>query len=363
MADFGLVVNGKQYGGWKAFSIERSIETMCAGFSFDFKEGLEGAWPVLEGDECAIVYGGRPVITGYAETAGLSMTGDSTISGRDRVADVVDSSPRLKQWSWKAATPDSIARAVCEPFGVTVSVQPGVALAPLARFSVDPGDTGGAALQKLCSAAGVLAVPNDTGGLTLTRAGSSSCTTALVEGENLRDGSSTRDTKDRFGEYRVLAQQKGSDQNNGAGASVKGVAIDGNVRPQRLMVLRPDGHLSATEAKARAEWEASVRAARALTATGLLLQGWTQADGSLWPLNALVTVRSPRLRLDGQFLTTKVVYARSKSGGTTTTLDVASPGSFVPEPQKKTPTGGKGPEWKELRDVKSHLDSKNLVSR
>ena len=171
MADFGLVVNGKQYGGWKAFSIERSIETMCAGFTFDFKEGLEGAWPVVEGDECSIVYGGRPVITGYAETAGLSMTGDSSISGRDRVADVVDSSPRLKQWSWKAATPDSIARALCEPFGVVVSVQPGVVLAPLGRFSVDPGDTGGAALQKLCSAAGVLAVPTDTGGLTLTRAG------------------------------------------------------------------------------------------------------------------------------------------------------------------------------------------------
>lgn len=357
MADFGLVVNGKQYGGWKAFTIERSIETMCAGFSFDFKEGLEGAWPVVEGDECAIVFGGKPVIAGYAETASLSLSGDSSISGRDRVADVVDSSPRLKQWSWKGVSPDAIARAICEPFGVIVSVQPGLKLTPLGRFSVDPGDTGGAALQKLCSAAGVLAMPTDAGGLFLTRAGSATCTTALVEGENLRDGSTTRDQKERFGEYRVLAQQKGSDGTNGAAASVKGVAIDGNVRPQRLLVLRPDGNLSAAEAKTRAEWESSVRAARALTATGLVVQGWTQADGSLWPLNALVTVRSPRLRLDGQFLITKVVYARSKAGGTTTVIDVASPGAFVPEP-KQEPAGGRGGAagrhgWKELDSVKA----------
>jgi prophage tail gpP-like protein len=350
VADFGLVVNGKQYGGWKAFTIERSIETMCASFSFDFKEGLEGAWPVVEGDECAIVYGDRPVITGYAETASLSMTGDSSIGGRDRMADVVDSSPRLKKWSWQAASPDSIARTLCEPFGVIVTVQAGLTLTPLTRFSVDPGDTCGAALQKLCSKAGVLAVPTETGGLVLTRAGSATCVTALIQDENLRDGQSTRDTKDCFGEYRVLGQQNQALGwgLGGSSNSVKAFALDGTSRPQRMLILRPDGNLTPSEAKERAQWEASVRGARALTATGLLVQGWTQANGALWPLNALVTVRSPRLRMDGQFLTTKVVYARSKSGGTTTTLDVSSPGAFVPEPKRKRHGG-----WPELDKVKA----------
>lgn len=347
MADFGLVVNGRQYGGWKAFTIERSIETMCASFSFDFREGLEDGWPIADGDECTIVFGGRPVITGYADSASLSISGDSSISGRDRVADVVDSSPRLQRWSWKSASALSIARAICEPFGVDVAAQLGLTFAPLGRFSVDPGDTGGAALQKLCSAAGVLAVSTEMGGLLLTRAGHARCVTAIVEGQNLRGGSATREQKDRFGEYRVLAQQKGSDAVNGASASVRGAAADANVRPQRMLTLRPDGHFTAVDARARAEWEASVRAARALTASGLLLQGWTQADGSLWPLNALVTVRSPRLRLDGDFLITKVVYSRSKSGGTTTVLDVSSPGAFVPAPRQQKATGG-GTSWPEL---------------
>lgn len=353
MADFGLVVNGREYGGWKSFTVERSLETMCASFGFVFKEGLEGAWPVVEGDECAIVHGGVPVVTGYAETAELSLAGDSSISGRDRMADVVDSAPRLARWTWKDSTPDAIARALCEPFGVVVSVQPSLQLERVARFAVDPGDTAGNTLQKLCASAGLLAVPTEKGGLILTRAGSSRCVTAIVEGDNLREGSARRDTQNRFGEYRVLAQSKAGNQTNGSyAAGVKAVALDGNVRPQRMMVLRPDGHFTIAQAKARAEWEASVRAARALQVTGLAVQGWTQADGTLWPLNALVTVRSPRLRVDGEFLITRVAYSRSKAGGTLTVLDVSSPGAFVPEPKRKaTTTGGTG-GWKELDAVK-----------
>lgn len=349
MADFGLVVNGREYRGWKSFTVERSLETLCASFSFVFKEGLERAWPVVEGDECVITYDGKPVVTGYAETAELSIDGDSAISGRDRMADVVDSSPRLSKWNWKDTGAADIAKALCEPFGVQVRAASWLLLENVPRFSVDPGDTCGSTLQKLCSLAGALAIPTETGGLLLTRTGKTRCTTALIEGENLRAGSSRRDLRDRFAEYRVLAQAKGSNTSNGSyAAGVKGTAIDGEIRPQRMMVLRPDGSLTPEQAKSRAEWEASVRAAKSLQLTGLLVQGWTQADGSLWGLNTLVTVRSPRLRVDGEFLITKVSYSRSKANGTTTVMEVASPSAFTPEPKVKPKASG---AWKELNDI------------
>lgn len=347
MADFALLVNGKEFGGWETVTVERSIETMCSSFSFGFSDAIDGSWPVEDGDECAVVFDGKPVVTGYADRATLSLRGGDTIGGRDRMADVVDSAPRLNKWTFRDSTAEAIATALCEPFGVAVRLQAGLKLETLQRFSVDIGDTGGAVLDKLCKVAGVLAVPTETGGLMLVRGGSTVCATAIVEGGNLLDGSSVRDATNRFGEYRVLAQQRGTDNAHGAyAAGVKGVAIDGNVRPQRLHVIRPDGNMTPTQAKERAEYEASVRAARGRTLQGLAVQGWTQGNGVLWPINALVHVDSPRLRVKGEFLITRAAYTRSKSGGTVTTIDASSSFAFKPAPQVRSNAAA---GWKELK--------------
>jgi prophage tail gpP-like protein len=88
-----------------------------------------------------------------------------------------------------------------------------------------------------------------------------------------------------------------------------------------------------------------VRAGRAATAT-IPVQGWRQGDGSLWPVNALVDVHSPRLGLGGQMLITQATYSIDDSGGTTTSLSLKPPRAFLPEPQL-----GKDVLWKELSKV------------
>lgn len=350
MDDFGLLVGGREYGGWTALELSRAVDAMCASFSFSFVEKLGGAWPIAEGDACAVVFDGRPLLTGYVFSTHLSVQGDNEVSGRCRMADVVDSSPRLEKWTFKHSTPLAIASALCQPFGVPVALDAGLVLAPLARFSVDPGESGGTALGKLCKATGMLAMPTETGGLKLTRGGAAGrCVTALVEGVNLLGGSSRRDASERFHEIRVLAQGKaGDDANGSAAAAVQGTATDDAVRATRRLVVRPDGSYAPKEAKARAEWETATRAARGLTLSGLRVQGWTQADGSLWRENALVHVQSPRLRVDGDFLIRSVTFARSKSAGTTTVMECVSRDAFLPEPTRR-PAGAARQGWQELR--------------
>jgi prophage tail gpP-like protein len=113
-------------------------------------------------------------------------------------------------------------------------------------------------------------------------------------------------------------------------AHVRGEALDASVRrTQRVLIVRPEGNATLAQAQRRAQWEAKVRAGRAVSAT-VTVTGWQQASGAVWPVNALVPVRSPTAGIDGEMLITQATHVRSASG-TTTVLSLARPDAFLPE--------------------------------
>jgi len=85
------------------------------------------------------------------------------------------------------------------------------------------------------------------------------------------------------------------------------------------------------QAQERANWEATVRAARAGTAS-VVVQGWTQESGALWPLNVLVPVRSPFLGIDSDMLISGTHITLDDAGGSITEITLARPDAFTPEP-------------------------------
>ena len=274
-----------------------------------------------------------------------------TIGGRDITGDAVDSSAVLDKWGFKNVSVPEIVRKLFEPHGVKVSLQPGLVLPPSTvpkKFSIDPGDTVAAAVENACRPVGVLCVSDGLGGVVLTRAGNTRCTTALVEGVNLKSGSAKFSLSGRFRKYLVLGQHKGNaDFNGSASAAVKGSAEDLAVpRASRVHVVRPEGNVTPALAKARAEWEAATRAARGDTAS-VTVAGWTQNDGTVWPVNALVRVTSPQLGLHGVMLITQATYSLDLNGGTTTQLELKRPDAFVPDPTI-TKGGGGNNYWKEI---------------
>ncbi len=353
MADpaLALRVNGKEFGGWKSVRVTRGIESVAGSFELSVSErwaNQDQPWEIAEEDECTVVIGGVPVITGYVDKRAPAYTKADhslTIAGRDRTGDLVDCSALLSHWEFKNTPVLTLAKRIAEPYGIAVSLQSGLVLpATPAKLSIDPGDSAFEAIERACKSSGLLPVSDGAGGLVLTRAGSKSAVTKLVQGQNILNASAEFTASGRFRTYRVLGQHRGNDEFFGSAAGqVKATATDLNVRRSaRTLLIRPEGNVTIEHAKRRAEWEASVRRARAASFS-VTVQGWTQGDGTLWPVNALVWVLSPWLKVDAQLLITEVVYSKDE-GGTFTTLTLKHRNSFKPEPTIAAEPNGYWPE-------------------
>jgi prophage tail gpP-like protein len=334
-----LKVNGREYAGWKTARVTRSIESVAGSFELGISERWShdaDPWPILEEDECSLSIGSEVLITGYVDKRAPSFDATQhglSISGRDKTGDLVDCSAVLTKWEYLNVSVLSFCKKVAEPFGISVTLQPGIipSTSPK-KLSIDPGDSAFEAIEKACRIAGLLPVSDGQGGLLLTRAGRARASTALVQGENILAASGEYDATGRFYTYKVLGQHKGTDEFSGEpAATVRGSATDLNVRrTSRVLLVRPEGNVTTEQAKQRAAWEATVRAARS-GAVSVTVQGWTQGNGALWPINTVVPVRSKMIGVDGDMLICAATYNISDSGSTTQ-LTLKSPGAFKPEP-------------------------------
>jgi prophage tail gpP-like protein len=341
MPKVSLNVNGLLYEGWKDVSITRGIECLSGAFDLAVSErwaGQKVKWPINEGDECSVSIEGQTLITGYIDQRHLAYTHDDhsiSVSGRDKAADLVDSSALLNHWEFLGRPADRIVRTIAEPFlgKGHVTLAAGIKLpTPQMRFPVNPGETAFEAVDRICRLSGLLAMSDGVGGIILTRAGTSKTTTPLIEGENILAASSEYNHSQRFYKYLVGGQHVGNDEFFGAAAcGIDAFALDKVVRKTRVLMVRAEGIVTPESAKRRAEWEATIRAARAGCAE-VTVRGWTQADGSVWPINALVVIKSPMLELDGEMLITQAVYKKNDQSGTITTLSLKRPDAFTPEP-------------------------------
>lgn len=357
MPNIHLDVNNKRFAGWKTARVVRGIECIAGGFELDVSDrwgsAPDEAWQILEEDECELFIDDQLVISGYVDQRSIFYNANEhtlSLSGRDKTGTLVDCSPALTKWDFANISALTLAKRIAEPFGIAVSLQAGLA-APrnAAKLTADPGDSAFEIIERACRIAGLLPVADGSGGLVLTRAGSSKATTALVEGENILAASITYEANARARRYVVLGQHQGTDDFVGTGpAGVKGEATDLNVlRSERVIVIRAEGNVTKEQAKSRAQWEAKARAARAAQAQ-VTVQGWTQGDGSLWPVNARVAIRSPLLGIDGEMLITQVEYAVDDSAGTTTQLSLKRPDAYLPE--AVIPKDSTDHTWREIRN-------------
>lgn len=348
MPDVQLSVGGREYGGWKSVRVTRGIEAISGAFEIGGTSRWDDraeALPVATESECVLYLEGEPVITGWVDRLTLSLNGLS-LAGRDKTGALVDSSAYIGTWEFLGVDLVTLARRLCAPFGIPVTVQPGLTIPKLpAKVSIDPGDSAFDALERACRLCGVLPITYGVGSVMLARAGSEGTATALVEGENILSASAEIDASGRFARYVVVGQHPGSDEAAGdAAAAVRGEARDVTVRrTDRILVVRGEGAMTPAQAKLRAQWDAKVRAARGST-VAVRVQGWTQGDGKLWPINALVPVESPKLRLRGEneMLIAQATYSLDDRGGTVTDLALKRPDAYLPEP---VVTAGR---WKEL---------------
>lgn len=343
MADVTLKVGGQKYSGWTSVSVTRSIESISGSFSLNVSErwaNQDQPWPINEGDECSVLIGDEVVITGFVDSRKPSYGPGAhslSIDGRDKTADLVDCSALVSQYEYKNFDVFKLAQKLCKPFNITVSqlgvTVPGKTLVGTEKLHIDPGETVFNVLEHAARIAGVLLISDGEGGVIITQPGTERAVTELVEGQNIISAEADFTVASRFYHYIALGQHQATDAFFGAeAAQIKGEAFDPNVtRQARVLVIRPEGNVTPAFAKLRAQWEATVRAARS-NSVKVVVQGWTQGNGALWPVNALVHVKSPQLRIDGDMLIASATYSFDESEGTRTELSLKPPGAFKPEP-------------------------------
>jgi len=379
--DLALIVNGRRYQGFESIRVTRTMEGLAGSFALEVSD----RWgdddgdplPIVEEDACRVEIGepgkrGTVVIDGFVD--GVDIDADASnrrlsITGKDRAAALVECSATAQGASIKSGTAAgggdidptrhsaestkwiytnvdivAFANALAKPFEVPVSLQPGLKTKIAPKLIVHPGDTAFEALKRAAEAAGVIVMSDAAGGILITRAGTSRAT-QLTEGFNILRAGVRRDATNRYHRYLISTQIPGTDEASGDATQVQAQAVDEDVRrTHRTLLIRPDKGYNAADARRRADWEARVRAAKAVNPS-ITVQGWLQPNGTLWPLNALVTVKAPRMiRVDGEMLISEVEYSIGP-GGQLTRLSVVRPDAFLPEPQA-TVSGAGG--WDEL---------------
>jgi len=319
--DVRLVVDGQQYGGWQKVTIHRGIEQIAGTFEIEVTErwaGQDVARPIRPGAECKVTIDGEAVITGYVDEAQLRYTSSEhtvSVSGRDRTGDLVDCSAPPTQFMGRTLL--QVATVLAKPFGIAVKseVDAGGAFRSLKG---EDGQTAHELLEQAAKIRAVLLLSDGLGGLVITRAGLQRVSTALVLGQNVKEGSGTFSHRDRYRDYTVKGQMGGGGLwgVEGDDASVRsqviGRAHDAQVTRHRPLTVLADDQVDGKGARERAQWERNVRAGRAARVT-YLVNGWRHAGG-LWAPNRMVPVRDTYLGLNKDMLITGVAMMLDGDG-------------------------------------------------
>jgi len=329
-----LDINRVRYGGWKSVRVMRSMEHIAGGFELSVSDrwpGQDAAFPIHPGDACEVAIDDDVVITGYVDDVDRAHDASSheiSVRGRDKTGDLVDCSAVPGKWEWANRKMEEIASDLINPFSIGLLTLTDTG-PRFPKFAVEPGEPVFDALDRMSRICGVLMTSNGTGDLVITRRGKERVGTALVLGKNILSARVALSMMDRYQTYivkgdRALGGTSG-DSLNWEDANRQGTVKDERVKRHRPLIILAETQGDAANFETRAEWERSVRFARASRAT-ITVQGWRHAD-DLWRPNKLARVVDPTLGLDADLLVSAVTFTMDEQGRRTE-LSLTYPEAF-----------------------------------
>lgn len=318
MSTIALKIAGALHQGWKEVTVNLTIESISGAFHLNVSDKWQnGMKPrqIKPGDSCEVAIDGEVVITGYVDTvepAFDDLSHGITVTGRDKSGDLFDCSV-INQFQFKGLKIEQIATKICEPFGITVKTETDTG-DKIPIFNIEQGMSGFEAIQKLCKIRGCLAYSDGKGGIIIARAGTEKINDTLIQAKNVLKAQGKYDFTERFSQYICKGQKQGDDNSStDAITKPKAVVNDENITRYRPLIIIADGQIDTKKAMVRAKWEASVRRGKSRTFT-IPVQGWKRKDGSLWPLNKLVAVKSQWLGLADTLLIAGINYKLDHEG-------------------------------------------------
>ena len=334
--DVILKVNSSGYHGWKGMTVTRSIDAFCGLFDISAHD----RWPgqnlprgINPGDECQVLIGDDPVITGYVDGVSPGFTSTDTslgVRGRDKTSDMVDCPTMVDTYEVIDMDLAGIANTLCSEFKIDLKIMADVGQ-PFIKFSIQPGEKASACLERAAKLRGIICTTDGNGSLVLTARGSfKPADDQLVEGENIKKATGDYNFSNRYSEYTVFGQMPSF--NDGVDeplADLMGTARDVNVMRYRPLLLPAEAWTSPESATIRAKNECARRAGDSKR-VNVQVTGWRQSSGALWEPGTTIAITSARLSLDNeQMVISTLRYSISDTGGRITELELKRPDAYL----------------------------------
>lgn len=349
MNNFEIRVNRRIFTLWEDASYNRSLDYLCGSFSFSTTDKSPLPYPVKKGDEVEISINGSTVLSGFVEKISIkgSLSGTSVdVSGRDKTADIVDSSvPEGAKNNEGSFSLSSLCSAVISGLGVSVGiVDDSGGIEPFTEKDLQAASSGSNAFDFLNNFARkrqVYLITSPGGDMILYRPGGRFASTVIRNEQNNRlnnvlSWSCENSDEQRYNQYKVKSQDNiGFDKDansDNEGMQRKGIAFDDDIRNTRYLEIIGEESMKDTEAKDRADEEANLRRARGFS-YGAELAGITQDNGELWQIGQLVEIRDYRSGVYGYYLA-KDIEIKQGLDGSYTSLTLVEPDAYLVAPTK-----------------------------
>jgi len=379
MPEIILRVEGKEFAGWTSAIVEKSLYQMTGTFGLTTTNKFPGnfkKWGFAMGSECQVAIDDQILITGYIEDILISYDAKNhniQIAGRDKTGDLIDCSYIAEPKLWEGQKIIEVIRALCDPFSIEVIVSDPVidqadsititeqtdSKTTCNSFKINEGETVFDSILRLCQMQAILPVSYGDGKLTLTRAGTEKTNDSLELGKNIKSGRIEQSNRDRFQTYIVKGQgkkQKGSLKSSESTDQVKGEYTDDLIdktNRYRPIVILAEEKGEAKDFRIRAKWECINRAGKSRNII-YEIQGWTQSNGKVWPLNTLVQVKDHYLEINKKLLISKTKFSIDNEAGTMTELTIVPPETFQLPVFNPTDKMKAAADWDPLTDFKYH---------
>ena len=331
-----LSVNGAEYEGWKSVDVTRSIEAVSGSFRLianDKWDIVKNPWEIFPGDKAVIRIDGKTIITGWVDCVSPSYsTSDHgiEISGRDVTCDLVDCSAVVQSYEIREQTIGGLAKMLCAPFGIPVIDSAGDAEV-FPSVAIQPGETVFSCIERQARQRDIIVTTNGEGSLVLGKVGALHAADKLVQSGNIITASANYDFSNRFSEYIVKGQHPALGESEASWSppqnDVESRYTDGNITRYRPLILTGESQVYDKSADTRARREAAQRAGESMQVS-VTVQGWTQSNGELWPLNGAVVIKSPALYLNHELIIASVSFTAG-DGGSNTVMVLKQPDAFL----------------------------------
>lgn len=323
--------------GWTRLNITRGIERIPNSFDLHMSEKIPDLnyIEVSEGDKCRVYIGDDLVLTGYIDRW-IPIISDNQhilqVVGRGLCQDLVDCSAVYKGMQFVNMTAESIAKSLCEDFGITVNAE--VETSSVTVQNINLGETPEAIISRVSRVAQVLFYEDENGNLVLSRERNDTVKGRLSQGVNVESATHVRSMDQRYSHYIVVNQSAQLTLDSSGGVSNIGYYVvkdESITRYRPLYIIPEDGDAGFVTAEKRAIWEKNRRYARS-NMVRVTVTDWRDISGILYRPNTQVQVNIPKLKIEwANWLIGEVTY-RMDETGTRCDLLVMPIGAFTPEP-------------------------------